>query len=180
MLILMGCWVFVVVWKINDERWAYIPSSSPLWKFICLFIHSFKLLLHICGPFIAHKLKITDKGCNCKIESLIIILSVCAVHQLSHTVQGTSISDDGGFDYDQSWICVMYDLWHFVVCFFFSCVHVTVPFGLFVSQEKNEWGKINYLTCLAFFEHPAVLSEQRHFLTEVGIQILTSKNDKYD
>ncbi|CAG5120842.1 unnamed protein product, partial [Candidula unifasciata] len=29
------------------------------------------------------------------------------VHQLSHTVQGTSITEDGAFDYDHNWICAM-------------------------------------------------------------------------
>ncbi|XP_052793413.1 solute carrier family 4 member 11-like isoform X2 [Mya arenaria] len=29
------------------------------------------------------------------------------VHQLSRTLQGTSISEGGGFDYDQSWVCVI-------------------------------------------------------------------------
>ena len=32
---------------------------------------------------------------------------VFAVHVLSKTIQGTVTSDESGFDFDQSWICVM-------------------------------------------------------------------------
>ena len=30
-----------------------------------------------------------------------------SVHQLSRTLQCTSISEGGGFDFDQSWLCAM-------------------------------------------------------------------------
>ena len=42
--------------------------------------------------------------------------NVCSpVHQLSRTLQCTSISEGGGFDYDQNWICAMWVFCHFSV-----------------------------------------------------------------
>jgi len=36
-----------------------------------------------------------------------LYLLLFAVHMLSRTLQCTSISEGGGFDFDQNWICAM-------------------------------------------------------------------------
>jgi hypothetical protein len=42
-----------------------------------------------------------------RINSLTFPIFVLTVQLLARTIQGTYISEGGGFDYDQSWLCAM-------------------------------------------------------------------------